>query len=520
MHALLSNTLMRREALWLAVLLNLAWGVWSVPLFDVDEGAFTEATREMMASGNYVSIYLNGEPRHDKPILIYWAQAASAHVFGLNEFSLRLPSVLAALAWVWAIFAFTRRQYGRDTAHVAALLFSLSLYIGIIARAAIADALLNLFIVLAMLDIFRQFQAPGSRPSLRIFLWLGLGFLTKGPVAVVFPFLVSGLFYLSYGRWRDWLAAVFDPRGLALFVAIVLPWHVAVYLDTGWAFFEGFYLHHNLDRYSGSAAEGHGGSFLYYLVIAPLMLLPFTVWLLRAFGQLCDAGHDPFARFAWIWFFTVLLWFSFSSTKLPHYMMYGLTGAIIMMAVHRERLGRFLPYAGLPLLLLLLVAALPQVFELLATNTERAYEKMLFEGGAEAFAGAPQLWLIALALASLAILWIQAPSWQRMLLLGYTQAFAMAVVVIPGIADVQQGGPRAAAIFAREAGKQLVLYRTYQPSVSVYARQVIRKHTELQPGQWIYVRTDKLPLLLQEPSPYRREVVFQQGSATLVAVKP
>ena len=237
-------------ALGLAFVL-LIWGFWSSPLYDLDEGAFTEATREMMASGNYVSIYLNGEPRQDKPILIYWLQATSAHLFGLNEFALRLPSVLAALAWVWALVAFGRRHVDRETGIIAGILLCLSLYIGLIARAAVADALLNLFLALTLFEIYNYYRQPGRAVHLRVFLWMGLGFLTKGPVAVLFPFLISGLFFLSYGRWRDWLAALIYWPGILLFLAIVLPWHIAVYLDSGWAFFEGFYLHHNLDRYPG-----------------------------------------------------------------------------------------------------------------------------------------------------------------------------------------------------------------------------------------------------------------------------
>ena len=85
-------------ALLLALLLGL--GLGQVPLFDVDEGAFAEATRETLASGDWGHTTLNGEARWDKPILIYWLQAASVSLFGLNEAALRLPSALAT--WGWA----------------------------------------------------------------------------------------------------------------------------------------------------------------------------------------------------------------------------------------------------------------------------------------------------------------------------------------------------------------------------------------------------------------------------------
>ena len=67
-------------------------------LFDVDEGAFTEATREMLVSGDWSHTTLNGQDRFDKPIGVYWLQAISASIFGLNEFAFRLPSALSAIS--------------------------------------------------------------------------------------------------------------------------------------------------------------------------------------------------------------------------------------------------------------------------------------------------------------------------------------------------------------------------------------------------------------------------------------
>jgi len=495
----------------------LVWGFWSTPLYDLDEGAFTEATREMMETGNYVSIYLNGEPRYDKPILIYWLQAASAQLFGLNEFSLRLPSVLASLAWVLALVAFGRRFVDRQTGLVAGLILCLSLYVGLIARAAVADALLNLFLALSFFEIYRYSQQPDRATHLRIFAWMGLGFLTKGPVAVLLPFLVSGLFYLSYARWREWLSAVFYWPGLLLFLAIVLPWHVAVYLDTGWAFFEGFYLKHNVQRYSG-AMEGHGGGVFYYVLVAPLVVMPFAAWLIALLGKLGRVMEDPLDRYFWIAFLVVLGIFSFSGTKLPHYLLYGMTGIILLMARYRGELRVAWLHVLPGLSLLGLFCCLPLLFDYLAQQTERLYEKTLFLEGVQAFGGTTQIVLVILALLALAAGLLRVAVWQRMVLIGFVQSLAVAFIVLPNVMGVLQDGPRAAALFAREQGKSLVFHRVYQPSVSVYARQVIPRG-EPQPGQWVYTRVDKLDEFLAQPSPYRKEVVFSQGVARLVAIR-
>jgi len=506
-----------RGVILLAAFVAMVWGFWAAPLVDLDEGAFTEATREMIESGNYVSIYLNGEPRNDKPILIYWLQAGSVHLFGLNEFALRLPSVIAALAWLWALYSFARRHTDTATARVAAMLLALSIGIGVVSKAATADALLNLFLALAMLDIYSHFHAPSRGLLRRIFVWMALGFLTKGPVAVFFPFLVSGLFYASYGRWREWLRLAFDPLGLAIFLAIVLPWHVAVYLDSGWEFFQGFYLGHNLGRYS-DAMEGHTGGVFYYVLVAPLIVMPFTGWFLAGLSRLREALRQPLDRYLWLWFFSVLLLFSFSGTKLPHYMLYGMSGMFVLMARYRDRLRS--PWLGfVPVTILFAVfATLPQIFSYLSAHTERVYEQSLFDAAAQAFSGWPQGLILGGVLALVLIVTLNVTIWRRLLLIGIVQAALFAGIVGPTVIGVLQDGPRAAALFARQQGKDLVFYRTFQPSVSVYRQQVIRRQPPL-PGQWVYLRVDRVDEFLAAPSPHEKRVVFSHVPATLIAVE-
>ncbi len=151
---LLGAFLQSPRSLILAVALAFFLGSNTLPLTDVDEGAFSEATREMLARGNLVSPTLNEQPRHDKPILIYWAQAASVSLLGTSEFAFRLPSLLASLLWLWALYRFCLRHGDRRQAQLSSLIMVLSAQVGLIAKAAIADALLNLFITLALLWIY------------------------------------------------------------------------------------------------------------------------------------------------------------------------------------------------------------------------------------------------------------------------------------------------------------------------------------------------------------------------------
>src|ERR671929_2181572 len=96
----------------LAVIASFFWLLGAAPLFDVDEGAFSQATLEMFERGDFLSTYLNGEPRYDKPILVYWLQAAGVALLGPTEWAFRLPSALCASAWALATFLFARRAFG------------------------------------------------------------------------------------------------------------------------------------------------------------------------------------------------------------------------------------------------------------------------------------------------------------------------------------------------------------------------------------------------------------------------
>src|SRR3954462_6299542 len=119
-----------RTARWLAavaVLASFFWMLGAAPLFDVDEGAFSQATLEMFQRGDFLSTTLNGEPRYDKPILVYWLQAAGVALFGPTEWAFRLPSALCATAWTWLTYLFARRHYGVDRTLFAAIIVATSI---------------------------------------------------------------------------------------------------------------------------------------------------------------------------------------------------------------------------------------------------------------------------------------------------------------------------------------------------------------------------------------------------------
>lgn len=477
-----------------AVLLGLFLNLGAMPLFDVDEGAFGEATREMLARGDYVSTWLNGQARFDKPILIYWLQAASATVFGLDEFALRLPSALAASAWILAIFAFARRFTDRDSAYAAAFIAAGTAGVGVIGRAATADALLNLFLALSMFDIVRY--AADARPAWRrrAFLWIGLGLLTKGPVALLVPGAASLLAFALLKRSRDWWQAVRDPVGWAILLAVAAPWYLLEYSRRGDAFLAGFFMRHNIERFM-SPLQGHGGSPLYYLPAILLLLLPYTGLFLRTLPGLRRIGATPLDAFLWCWFLFVFVFFSLAGTKLPHYLLYGATPLFILMATRRDALRSNLLAFAPPLLFLGLVAGLPWLLRHFAPGIANAYVREAL-GQAGVFGTAWQAAAAVLLAAGLALAWWRgAGLWPRLAASGLLCSLALGGLLLPAAAALQQAPVKEAALLARSAGWEVHSWHINVPSFSLYRGAVTPATPAPRPGQVVLTRSDALPAL-------------------------
>ncbi len=479
------------------------------PLFDVDEGAFSEATREMFERGDFMSTYLNGEHRFDKPILIYWLQAIGYLLFGATEWAFRLPSAIAAAAWSYATWYFARQRFGPDTALAALVVAATAIGPFAIGRAATADALLNLLLALALFDAWRHLESGARAPLLRTFVWIGLGVLTKGPIALIVPGAVTFLYCASRGEWKLWARSVFDPLGWIILAVLVVPWYAAALMIHGQNFIDGFILKHNVERFTGTL-EGHAGSLFYYIFAVPLLLLPWTSPLLAALRNVrADAGTGV-RRFLWIWAGFVVVFFSLSGTKLPHYVLYGATPLFLLVAAHRDSLRRAWLHFTPPTVLLALFVMLPLVFKLLSTSDAgNAYYRAQL---GEAFNVADWVYFAATLGGLLVwlgvILRVQATLWTKMMIAAVIQVLVLTTVVVPWIGNVLQGPVKEAAAFVRTLDEPVVAWRFKAPSFSVY-REAVTPSRAPEPGELALTRVDRIP-----ETGY--EVLYRKGGVAVV----
>lgn len=449
---------------WLMSFVQLA----RLPLFDVDEGAFAEATIEMFQRHDFVSPFLNGLPRYDKPILVYWLQAASVRALGPSEFALRLPSLLCGIGWVLITGLFTRRAFGPRAGWLAAGILGLSLGVVTISGAATADALLNLLIAASMFAAWRYLDSGGRRWLDVVCVTAALGFLTKGPVAVAIPLIVTGAFSLARGRFAWWCRQAFAPRSVALFSAIALPWYGVMVHRQGWAFLAGFFGHHNAERFL-SPLQGHDGNLLYYLPYTLAATLPFTGLLFPVLWRLRAIWNQDVECFLLLWFVTVLVLCSLSATKLPHYILYGATGLFVLMAVHADGLrSRAAALAG-PFLLLAGLLVLPKVLTGLASRTEDIYLRVVLQSAA---VHAPADYFLIISIGLVIVGWMVVD--RRIGLRESMVASGAAAVVVvqalagPMVAAAQQTPLKESAAIARQRHETIVTWGLNAPTFSFY----------------------------------------------------
>ena len=489
------------------------------PLFDLDEGAFTEATRELLESGNWISTSLNGEPRHDKPILIYWLQAISVTLFGQFEGAWRLPSMLLSGVWLWLTYGFGREFLSPRTGVLAVWVLASSWLATVIFKAAIADALLNTLLCWTLFTMYRYTQAPSDRTLVIAGFAMGLGFLAKGPVAVVLP-LGTLLIAMSLQlRFQEFLSICLKPAAWLTVLLVITPWHVASYLDQGWAFFEGFYLGHNLGRFSDTM-ESHGGSYSYYLLLLPIIVLPFIRWLPATLGH----GWQTFVNrdqsldlFLWCWFGLTFVIFSASSTQLPHYLLYGLTPFFLLLA---RQIDQQISVAKWWLVPGLLLAAFFALFPLLLpwVNAPNQYLEATLVLGRQVFTD--WLWPVAVALGLLvgiSVLLARSNAICGILISAVAVMLSINFVAMPVIAAAQQQPVKNAAAFAltNHADREFVAWRIDMPSFSVYTDRIVPKAPPVE-GQLVFTKRDKLDSLAQQVSDATVAPVFSDGGIVLV----
>lgn len=316
----------------------LLFTAWLRPMLLPDEGRYGEVARQMWLGDGLVPV-LNGVPFFHKPPLTYWVNLLGLSVFGAVPFSVRLGPALGAWLMGAALWLTLRQRQGVRVAGITLLVLATSPFYFIGGQYANHDMLVAGTITAAVLCLAHALQhgAPVLRWLLLGWAFCGLAVLSKGLIGVVLPALVIGPWLLAQGRWRDMLRLL-HPLGLLVFVAVALPWMLAMqqrYPD----FFEYFIVEQHFRRFAASSFNNVQPWYFFGWVL-PVLMLPWSLWALAAVAplrRLWGGGASvPDRRWAGLmlwWTAVVVLFFTLPSSKLVGYIMPALAPVSVLLAL-------------------------------------------------------------------------------------------------------------------------------------------------------------------------------------------
>ena len=300
-------------------------------MVGADEPRYAQIAREMLERHDWVVPVLYGKPWLEKPILYYWEAMLSYSVFGVSDWAARLPVACDATAMILAVYFFARRFRRGAQLDAALILATMAAVVGF-GRAASTDMPLAATFSIGMLAWITWYQTGAARWLAAFYVMMALGTLAKGPVAPFLAAAVICIFSLIRRDWRLVVRTLWIP-GLLLFLAVALPWYVAVQIRVP-EFFRIFILEHNLARY-GSDLYRHTQPFWYYIPVLLLGLMPWTViaiaglvrglrgrWSSRTQRQAAARpAQADFRVILIIWAVFPVVFFSLSGSKLPGYIL-------------------------------------------------------------------------------------------------------------------------------------------------------------------------------------------------------
>jgi 4-amino-4-deoxy-L-arabinose transferase-like glycosyltransferase len=323
---------------WLILLLLTALlylpGTAVLPLMDRDEPRFAHATVEMMQRDSWAVPYFNGEYRFDKPPLTYWWMALHYKLLGVNELSARLHTVLAAWLVALVTSSIGNRLHSARAGLLAGAAWLLTLQVIVHGRLCVADMPLVLCVTLALralLEVMKVGVRGFHRWHWLLYGSLGLGFLAKGPLALLVPSLA--LLLMRFAFWRkplSWAQLKVWP-GLLITLGIAAAWGVPALIETQGLFWKVGMGEHVVER----GTKAFNGRFPvpgYYLATAVLSLFPWIALLPLVVSAVRKEWSMTHALLV-SWFAAPYLIFTFYATQLPHYVMPGFPAAMLLLVM-------------------------------------------------------------------------------------------------------------------------------------------------------------------------------------------
>lgn len=318
--------------------------IGSYALMDVDETRYVSMARDMFHSKNFLTLYLNGDYFFEKPPLYFWGECLSFAIFGkVNEFTARFPVALYGSLCTFLVYFIGKRIVSRRYGIISALILATSLEYVILAKFAILDIVVTTCIGFSILFGFMtQFGKHKMIYWLLFYAFSGLAVMAKGIPGFIVPF--ASMFFVTIANKS--FKEVFKPKyiltGFALFLLIILPWHIIMFKLHDPLFFDEYIMKHHINRFFSSSEINRGEPFYFYFLTVLWGLIPWVFSgiavgiekikefyikkqplksYLKCFDITNMSNAQKLFYFATITAVVTILFFSASSTKLVTYIL-------------------------------------------------------------------------------------------------------------------------------------------------------------------------------------------------------
>ncbi|HOV89391.1 MAG TPA: glycosyltransferase family 39 protein [Syntrophorhabdaceae bacterium] len=305
---------------YLLILFLMSWifffyGLGDYSLKDPDEGRYAEIPREMVESGDLIVPRLNYVRYFEKPPLFYWTVAGFYSVFGINEWSFRIPCALSAFFLVFLLYVFSKRWFGEKIAFFSSLILASSFGFFSMARIVTLDMFFTLWLSCSLFSFYGFYREKKPFYIYLFYICLALATLTKGIVVIVLMLITIFIFLLTEKK-LSFLKEIKPLGGAAIYLAITLPWFIIISVKER-EFFYFFFIDQHFLRFFTSKHK-RTGNILYFFPVLFGGLFPWSFFLPRAILNLWKREG---LRLFLIWSFVVFAFFSVSGSKLLPYIL-------------------------------------------------------------------------------------------------------------------------------------------------------------------------------------------------------
>jgi 4-amino-4-deoxy-L-arabinose transferase-like glycosyltransferase len=314
-----------RVRLWVAlILLGVAvltfYRLGAGSLWDQDETKYAQVAREILQTGDWITLHDNGRPWYVHPPFYMWLVAATARLAGWSEFTVRFWSAVASLLTVYATILLGGALFCPRAGLLAGAILAVTFQFLVQSRLAVFDTVLLAWMLLAVYAFVRAYQGGRRADYLWFFLCAGLATLTKGPIGLLLPALVIVPFVTVRRAWHRWREVPWA-AGVALYVVVGLSWYAVETWLHGWAFASPVFGYYGVGRFFG-VVENQAGPWYYYVPVLLAGAFPWTAfWPSAAAYHVARARENDGSLMVLLWCGITWAFYSAAGTKLPNYVL-------------------------------------------------------------------------------------------------------------------------------------------------------------------------------------------------------